>query len=119
MGIGWEDVQRVKNVETMANELGFMFATGRFSYTAVEGPGLICLKPKDDCLPHYSRDAEIKFGTIEQLELWLRGIKWAREYDEILKVSNTAKREQAEQRERNRQLMETIKQGKQVEGSAV
>jgi len=47
-------------------------------------------------LPIYTRDAELATGTIEELMVWLRGVKWARSYDEQLRISNQAKREKKE-----------------------
>ena len=77
---------------------------------------LIKLSPLNDCLPHYSRDAELFVGTIEEAVMWLRGIRWASEYDAMIKVSSDKTRETAEQKERNRQLMRSIKTGTRVEG---
>ena len=73
--------------------------------------------PKDtDALPIYSRDAELFVGSLERLEDWLAGVKWARDYDMLLRLSDDKKRDTAEQKERNRQLMRTLKEGKRVEG---
>ena len=76
------------------------------------------LIPKDaDALPIYSRDAELFVGSIERLEDWLAGVKWARDYDMMCRISTDEKRTAAEQKERNRQLMRTLKEGKRVEGA--
>ena len=64
----------------------------------------------------YRRDASIYAGSLEDLEHWLRGVAWARNYDEIHKLSNADKRAAAEQKERNKQLMQSIKESKRVEG---
>lgn len=118
MPITWDDMQRMKRVEQQANELGFMLCAGNRTYDPGSWDrGVILLKPKDeDALPIYNRDAELFYGTVEQIEIWLRGILWAREYDHIMKVSSPQKRTKAEQDERNRQLMETIRKGILVEG---
>ena len=74
--------------------------------------------PKDhDALPMYSRDAELFIGTIERLEDWLAGVRWAREYDMMLRLSDEVKRNKAEQKQRNRNLMQSIKEGKMVTGT--
>ena len=117
MPIGWDDVQRMKQIEARANELGFMFATGNYSYGIQDNISYICLKPKDDCLPHYSRGAEIFTGTLEEINIWLRGIEWAREYDEMLNLTNGKKRVVKEQAEKNKQFMKTLKTGKLVQGT--
>jgi hypothetical protein len=114
MALTWEDVQRVKKVEAMANELGFVFTAGTYGYNSESS--MIVLKPKDDCLPHYSRNAELFSGSVESIDSWLRGIKWARQYDEVLKLSSDKKRTDKEQAEKNKQLMRTIKTGRTVDG---
>jgi hypothetical protein len=72
---------------------------------------VLALKPKDqDSLPVYSRDAEVFLGTIDQLELWLRGIQWARQYDRmVFGTKHDKTRERKEQDERNRQLISILK----------
>jgi hypothetical protein len=114
---GWETVQRIKRVEQLIDELGFKFARSKHSDWS-DNHGALSLKPKDpDALPIYSRDAELFIGTVERLEDWLAGVRWAREYDMMLKLSDEKKRNNAEQKERNRQLMRTLKEGKRVEGT--
>lgn len=118
MAMYWDDVQRLKRVEAKANELGFIFSVGNYSYGSIKGTpsGFICLRSKTDCLPHYSRDAEIYTGTVEEIEVWLRGIVWAREYDSMLRISDDKLRARKEQDERNKQLLKTVKTGKKAEG---
>jgi hypothetical protein len=72
---------------------------------------VLALKPKDDnSLPVYTRDAEVFLGTIAELEVWLRGIQWSRQYDRmVFGVKHDKTRERKEQDERNRQLMKTLK----------
>jgi hypothetical protein len=40
MAIGWEDLQRVKRVEAKADELGFVFKSGDYTWGG-EGTGAI------------------------------------------------------------------------------
>ena len=113
---GWETIQRIKRVEQLIDELGFKFAKSKHSEWT-DNHGALSLKPKDpDALPIYNRDAELFIGTVERLEDWLAGVQWAREYDRMLKLTDDKKRNTAEQKERNRQLMRTLKEGKRVEG---
>jgi len=116
MAIGWEDIQRIKRIEAKVTELGFMFAEGNYTF-GYENNNNICLKPKVDGLPHYSRNAVIFTGTLEEIALWVQGIEWARQYDEMLKISNSKKREEREQVERNKQLLKTIKTGTLADGT--
>ena len=113
---GWNTIQRIKRVEQLVDEIGFKFSKSKHS-DWTEDHGALSLVPKDyDALPIYSRDAELFVGSIERLEDWLAGVKWARDYDMLLRLSDDKKRDTAEQKERNRQLMRTLKEGKRVEG---
>ena len=113
---GWNTIERIRRLEEQIDKLGFKFAKSKHSDWS-DDHGALSLKPKDpNALPIYSRDAELFIGSIERLEDWLAGIHWAREYDMMLKLSDEKKRTAAEQKERNRQLMRTLKEGKRVEG---
>ena len=114
---GWNTIQRIKRVEQVVDELGFKFNKSKHS-DWTEDHGALSLVPKDpDALPIYSRDAELFVGSIERLEDWLAGVRWAREYDMMLHLSDEKKRGAAEQKEKNRQLMRTLKEGRRVEGT--
>jgi len=113
---GWNTIQRIKRVEEEIDKLGFKFAKSKHSDWS-EDHGALSLRPKDpDALPIYSRDAELFVGSIEGLETWLHGVRWAREYDMMLRLSDEKKRTAAEQKERNKQLLRTLKENKIPEG---
>jgi len=113
---GWNTIQRIRNIEEKIDKLGFKFSKSKHSDWS-EDHGALSLVPKDlESLPIYSRDAELFVGSIERLEDWLAGVRWAREYDMMLRLSDEKKREAAEQKEKNRQLMRTLKEGKRIEG---
>jgi hypothetical protein len=112
---GWNTIQRIKRIEEQISHLGFKFSKSKHS-DWTEDHGALSLVPYDaDALPIYSRDAELFVGSLERLEDWLAGVRWAREYDTMLRLSDDNKRARAEQTERNRKLMRTIKEGKSVE----
>ena len=113
---GWNTIQRLRRIEEEIDKIGFKFAKCKHGdFTDLHGA--LSLVPKDhEALPIYSRDAELFVGSIERLEDWLAGVKWARDYDMLLRLSDDKKRAAAEQKERNRQLMRTLKEGKRVEG---
>jgi hypothetical protein len=114
---GWNTIERVRRLEEQIDKLGFKFAKSKHSEWS-DDHGALSLKPKDaDALPIYNRDAELYVGSIEGLETWLHGVRWAREYDMMLKLSDDKKRTAAEQKEKNRILMRMIKEGKRVEGA--
>jgi hypothetical protein len=113
---GWNTIEKLRRIEQQIDALGFKFSKSKHS-DWTEDHGALSIKPKDpDALPIYSRDAELFIGSVERLEDWLAGVRWAREYDMMLKLSDEKKRTAAEQKERNRQLMCTLKEGKRVEG---
>jgi len=115
---GWNTIQRIKRIEEEIDRLGFKFSKSKHG-DWTDDHGALSLVPKDqEALPIYSRDAELFVGSLERLEDWINGVRWAREYDMMLKLSDEPKRIKAEQKEKNRILMRTIKEGKRVEGVA-
>jgi len=114
---GWNTIQRIRSIEEKIDKLGFKLSKCKHGdFTDLHGA--LSLVPKDrDALPMYSRDAELFVGSIERLEDWLAGVQWARDYDRMCKISDDDKRAKAEQKERNRQLMRTLKEGNRVEGA--
>lgn len=108
---GYSTVLFIRRLEQECNDLGLMMCYGRYSNS--EFGDTITLKPKDaNSLPIFSRDAEVFCGTLEELNRWIQGVIWARDYDKMLKLSDDAKRERKEQDCRNRQLLSIIKGNK-------
>jgi hypothetical protein len=113
---GWNTIERIRRIEKQIDALGFKFSKSKHSNWS-DDHGALSLVPKDpDALPIYSRDAELFIGSVERLEDWLAGVRWAREYDMMLKLGDDKKRSAAEQKERNRQLMRVLKDGRRVDG---
>ena len=113
---GWNTIQRLRRIEEEIDKLGFKFSKSKHSDWS-EDHGALSLVPKDvDSLPIYSRDAELFVGSLERLEDWINGVRWARQYDMMLKLSDDDKRAKAEQKQRNRNLMRSIKEGKLITG---
>jgi hypothetical protein len=113
---GWNTIERIRRIEKQIDALGFKFSKSKHSDWS-DDHGALSLVPKDpDALPIYSREAELFIGSVERLEDWLAGVRWAREYDMMLKLGDDKKRAAAEQKERNRQLMRVLKDGRRVDG---
>jgi hypothetical protein len=111
---GYQTILRLRRLEEDVAKLGFMFAYPKHRYG--DEQDVVALRPLDsDTVPIYSRDAEIFCGTLEQLEVWLRGVKWARDYDMLLKVSDEKRRVRKEQDVRNRHMMQLLKSEKVVQ----
>ena len=106
---GYNAVMTLRRLEKEVNDLGFMFANSKNGW-GNDISDRVALKPMDaDAVPVYARDAEIFCGTLEELQVWVRGVTWAREYDTMLRLSTAEKRERKEQDERNRQLANLLK----------
>jgi len=107
---GWNTIQRLKRIEEQIDTLGFKFSQSKNSHWS-DDHGALSLVPKDhDALPIYSRDAELFIGSLERLEDWLAGVKWARDYDTMLHISDDNKRARKEQDVRNKSLLTKIKE---------
>ena len=106
---GYSDILFMQRLIHECDGLGFMMAHSKHG-NSIKNGDVVALRPKDhDALPIYARDAELFVGTLEQLEVWLRGVKWARDYDRMLRLSNDDRRERKEQDERNRKLVRLLK----------
>jgi hypothetical protein len=107
---GYQTILKIRRLEQEIDALGFRWGNSKRSYGHdLEYGGTVALFPKnDESLPVYNRDAELFTGTIEQLEVWLRGVKWARDYDMLVRLSTTVKRDRKEQDCRNRNLVKLL-----------
>ena len=111
---GYKLVLKLRKFEEEIAALGFRMGYSKYSYH--HDVDQIALFPKDDdCLPIYSRDAEIFTGTIEQCELWMRGVKWAREYANMLGIKEERQRLRKEDLYRQDQLFRKLKYENKVE----
>lgn len=110
---GYNLIRKIRFLEEECHKLGFQMC---HSHTFNNKFGdVVALKPRDDCLPVYSRDAEVFIGTIQDLERWLQGFHVARKYDSLLLGNkHDAQRDRKEQDYRNRQLLNQIKGEKEL-----
>lgn len=100
-------IRKFRAIEEQANRLGFQITASKYFNRDHD---VVALQPLDgDSLPIYSRDAELFVGSIEELEGWLRGLEWARQYDRLLFGKNHGgKRARLEQQVRNKQLVKVL-----------
>ncbi len=99
---GYNTVLRIRRLEEAVDKLGFRMGHTKHGNYKQEFGDTVALFPKDDCLPIYSQDAEIFVGTLDDLDHWLRGLAWAREYDRMLNMTDDKRRTRYEQRSRER-----------------
>lgn len=111
---GYNAVLSLRRLEADVGALGFMLCAPKHGWGGDSYDDRVAIKPKDaDSLPIYNRDAELFVGTLEQLKVWIQGVRWAREYDMMLKLSDDKKRTAKEDVERSRQF--SAKQKKLLE----
>lgn len=105
MSVGFYTIQKLRRVEEQCAQIGLRMTKAKYSNSDV-----IALVPiNDDALPVYSRDAELFIGTLDDIEVWLRGVEWARNYYRLLRATSDKVVERKEQDERNRRLVEKLK----------
>lgn len=105
---GYQTVITVRHLEEELDALGLSMCYPKNGW-GTEGE-LVGVKPKDaESLPIYARDAQLFVGSLQDLKCWIVGIKWAREYDTMLKVSDHKKRDAKEQNVRNENLIRQLK----------
>ena len=79
---GYNLIRKIRYLEEECHKLGFQLCPARHYMN--EFGDVLALKPRHECLPIYSRDAELFVGTIEELERWIQGFHFARKYDSML-----------------------------------
>jgi hypothetical protein len=108
---GYNAVLELRRLEADLDSLGFMLCNPKHgNWSSDNYSDRAGVKPKDaDALPIYSRDAELFTGTLEQIRTWLIGVKWAREYDMMLRLSDEKKRAKKEDDYRHAQMLRNLK----------
>lgn len=105
---GYNLIRQIKDLEEKCDSIGLVITYSRHgSYDH----DVVAVKAKDsESLPFFSRDAELFVGSLEQLNCWLNGIFWARDYDTMAfgrkHDDNRAKKEQVY---RHKQLVRILK----------
>lgn len=112
VAVGMNMIERIDSVRELADFFGF--SLGRTPYNTTFGGNdnidNIALYPKGDCLPPYSRDACLYTGNLNEVENFLDGIRWARQYDKMIGSCTEQRRQQYEDKEVAR--LEKIKYNK-------
>jgi hypothetical protein len=108
---GYNLIRKIRYLEEECHKLGFQICHARHFNN--EFDDVLALKPRDDCLPIYSRDAEVFIGTIEELNRWIQGFQFARKYESMIMGSkHDAARDRKEQDYRNKVLLKRIETGR-------
>ena len=100
IGVGMNMIERIDNVKILADFFGFRLGRTPYnSYGETENIDNIALYPKGDSLPPYSRDACLYTGNLNEVENFLDGIRWARQYDKMIGSCTEQRRAQYEAKE--------------------
>lgn len=108
---GYHAVLELRRLEADLDRLGLMLANPKHgSWSGDDYNDRAGVKPKNsEALPIYARDAELFTGTLEQIKVWLIGVQWARQYDNMLKLSDDKKRAKKEDDYRHAQMLRNLK----------
>ena len=98
VAVGINMIERIDSVRELAAFFGFQL--GRAPHSSFgDNIDTIALYPKDNSLPTYSRDACLFTGNLNEVENFLDGIRWARQYDKMIGSCTDQRREQYEAKE--------------------
>jgi len=108
---GYNLIRKIRYLEEECHKLGFQICQASQFHN--EFGDVVALKPRDECLPVYSRDAEVFIGTIQELERFVQGFQFARKYESmIMGTKHDSARDRKEQDYRNKVLLKLIETGK-------
>lgn len=107
---GYQQILKIKRLEEEITKLGLRW---RACYRYGGEKDLLELLPLEDlnALPIYARDAAVFAGSIEELEVWLRGVEWARNYDRMIGLADDKKRLQKEKKYLEQQTFYKLQKG--------
>lgn len=109
MLFGYDTIKKIRQIEECAAALGFKVTAPELYYS---GRDFATLRPLNDELPSYSRDATMFTGTFQEIDVWLRGVEWNKQYlINIIKVTTDATIDKKENQVRQQQLLDMIKSG--------
>lgn len=107
--MGYKIIEHIERLKFECDKLGLRMC--RPKYVCKEYESMVAVIPKDnDSLPVYARDTELFVGSLADLEMWLRGVNWARGYDTLLFTKkHDENRKRKEQNVRNENLARILK----------
>ena len=107
---GYQAVIELRRLEAELDEMGLMLCASKHgNWSSNDYSDRAAVKPKDEhALPIYTRDAEMYSGTLEQIRVWVMGVKWARNYDGMLRLSDEKKRTKKEDDYRAKRMLDVL-----------
>jgi hypothetical protein len=111
MKTGYDTVQLYERVLEKLNELGLAIGKPLYGDNSKQISVVPIQDTVKDSVPVYNREAHLFTGSLEDVENWIDGVEWARQYDMLLfgkKHNDNRKRE--EQNVRNKKLSKKLTQ---------
>jgi hypothetical protein len=107
MSIGMKTIKRLNQVERQALRLGFEFVESIDSHLRTNDE--ISLAVIEETLPALRNGEKIFSGNLDEIEAFMNGLDWARWYDIALGLQTDNRRTKLEQKIRNKNLLNSIK----------
>jgi hypothetical protein len=107
---GYNTIRQIKRLEKECDDLGFEIQAPNYRYMD-NALDVVSVGAKADALPLYARDAELFVGNLDELDIWLNGVRWMRSYHTMLGLVNDEKIARKEQDVRNQQIVKTLTEG--------
>jgi hypothetical protein len=98
VAVGMDMIGRIDHIRELADHYGFKLGKAPYSSFS-DNIDTIALYPKDNSLPVYSRDACLFTGNLSEVETFFEGIRWSRNYDQMIGAMSVQRREQFEAKE--------------------
>jgi hypothetical protein len=108
---GYKTILKISNLEKECDDLGFILRAPKYEYRGTGARDAVAVGIKANALPLYARDAELFVGTLEELDIWLNGVRWSRSYYKMLGLVDDKKIARKEQDVRNKQIVNTLTKG--------
>jgi hypothetical protein len=107
---GYNAILKIRRLEKECDDLGFILRAPKYQYQLADRD-VIAVGAKADALPLYARDAELFVGNLDELDIWLNGVRWMHSYYTMLGLVNDEKIARKEQDVRNQQIVNTLTKG--------
>lgn len=106
---GYGTVLQIQSLERRVDKLGLRMGYPKYQRSSEHGDQ-VALYPKDDCLPVFTRDAELFVGSLDGMRNWLDGWEKCQEYYHVIMGKSFDTRvKRKEQDYRNETLMQIVK----------
>lgn len=99
---GMYTLEKLYRIQAKLAMLGMQMTKSRFNGDSIA----VC--PSGDGLPVYHRESPLFEGSLEEIDIWLQGVSWARDYDWLLRISSEKKRHRKEDLWRQKKLVDIL-----------